>query len=85
MDLDVLPKKKQTEVVAEETKSPEILQLEAQKRKLRRQLFEARVSKLGIQANQVLTLDKLFQQQEFMKQQSLEQDAELETHHGMKI
>ena len=85
MDLEALSKEKQTEVVAEETKSPEMLQLEAQRRQLRRQQFEARVSELGIQIDPVLTLDKLFQQQEFIQQQALEQGAELETHHGMKM
>ena len=42
MDLEALSKEKKTEVVAEETKSPEMLQLEAQRRQLRRQQFEAR-------------------------------------------
>ena len=85
MDLEALSKEKKTEVVAEETKSPEMLQLEAQRRQLRRQQFEARVSELGLQIDPVLTLDKLFQQQEFIQQQTLEQGAELETHHGMKM
>ncbi len=85
MDLEALSKSKKTEVVAEETKSPEMLQLEAQRRQLRRQQFEARVSELGLQTDPVLTLDKLFQQQEFIQQQTLEQGAELETHHGMKM
>ena len=76
---------KKTEVVAEETKSPEILQLEAQRRQLRRQQFEARVSKLGLQIDSVLTLDKLFQQQEFIQQQTLEQGAEIKQHHAMKM
>ena len=85
MDLEALSKEKKTEVVAEETKSPEMLQLEAQRRQLRRQQFEARVSELGIQIDPVLTLDKLFQQQELIQQQTLEQGTELETHHGMKM
>lgn len=85
MDLEALSKEKKTEVVAEETKSPEILELEAQRRQLRRQQFEARVSELGLQLDSVLTLDKLFQQQEFIQKQTLEQGTELETHHGMKM
>ena len=85
MDLEALSKEKKTEVVAEETKSPEMLQLEAQRRQLRRQQFKARVSELGIQIDPVLTLDKLFQQQELIQQQTLEQGTELETHHGMKM
>ena len=83
MDLKALSKEKKTEVVAEETKSPEMLQLEDQRRQLRRQQFEARVSELQI--DPVLTLDTLFQQQEFIQQQTLEQGSELETHHGMKM
>ena len=85
MDLEALSKEKKTEVVAEETKSPEILQLEAQRRQLRRQQFEARVSELGLQIDSVLTLDKLFQQQEFIQQQTLEQGAEIKQHHAMKM
>ena len=85
MDLETLSKEKKTEVVAEETKSPEMLQLEAQRRQLRRQQFEARISELGLQIDPVLTLDTLFQQQEFIQQQALEQGTELETHHGMKM
>ena len=85
MDLETLSKEKKTEVVAEETKSPEMLQFEAQRRQLRRQQFEARISELGLQIDPVLTLDTLFQQQEFIQQQTLEQGSELETHHGMKM
>lgn len=85
LDLEALSTGKETEVVAEETKSPEILELEAQRRQLRRQQFEARVSELGLQLDPVLTLDKLFQQQEFIQKQTLEQGTELETHHGMKM
>lgn len=85
IDLEALSKEKKTEVVTEETKSPEILQLEAQRRQLRRQQFEARVSKLGLQIDSVLTLDKLFQQQEFIQQQTLEQGAEIKQHHAMKM
>lgn len=85
MDLETLSKEKQIEVVSEETKSSEMLQLEARRRQLRRQQFEARVSELGIQIDSVLTLDKLFHQQEVIQQQALEQGAELETHHGMTM
>lgn len=85
MDLEALSKERQTEIVAKETKSPKMLQLEAQRRQLRQQQFEARVSELGIQINPVLTLDKLFQQQEFIQQQTLGQGTELETDYGMKI
>lgn len=81
MDLETLSKEKQTKVVSEETKSSEMLQLESQ----RRQQYEALVSELEIQIDPVLTLDKLFQQQEVIQQQALEQGAELETHHGMKM
>ena len=59
--------------------------MEAQKRQLRRQQFEVRVFELGIPIDPVLTLDKLFQQQEVIQQQLLEQEAELDTHHGMAI
>ena len=59
--------------------------MEVQKRQLRRQQFEARVFELGIQIEPVLTLDKLFQQQEVIQQQVLEQETELDTHHGMAM
>lgn len=83
MDLDEIQRQKQTEVV-EKTKSPEMLQLEAQRRDLRRKKFEARVSELGLQVNPVLTLEQLLQQQ-VMGQQALEESVELETSHGMKM
>lgn len=85
MDLEALSKEKQTEVVSEESKSSEISQLEAQRQQLRRQQFEARVFELGIQIDPVLTLDKLFQQQEIIQLQALEQGTELDTHHGMTM
>ena len=85
IDLEALVKEKQIEVVSKENKSSELLQLEAQKRQLRRQQFEARVFELGIQIDPVLTLDKLFQQQEVIQQQALEQGTELDTHHGMTM
>lgn len=59
--------------------------MEVQKRQLRRQQFEVRVFELGIQIDPVLTLDKLFQQQEIIQQQLLEQETELDTHHGMAM
>lgn len=59
--------------------------METQKRQLRRQQFEVRVFELGIQIDPVLTLDKLFQQQEIIQQQVLEQETELDTHHGMAM
>lgn len=83
--LEALVKEKQIEVVSKESKSAELLQLEVQKRQLRRQQFEARVFELGIQIEPVLTLDKLFQQQEVIQQQVLEQETELDTHHGMAM
>lgn len=85
MDLEALSKEKQTAVASKESKSSEISQLEAQRRQLRRQQFEARVFELGIQIDPVLTLDKLFQQQEIIQQQALEQGTELDTHHGMTM
>ena len=83
--LEALVKEKQIEVVSKESKSAELLQLEVQKRQLRRQQFEVRVFELGIQIEPVLTLDKLFQQQEIIQQQLLEQETELDTHHGMAM
>ena len=59
--------------------------MEVQKRQLRRQQFEVRVFELGIQIDPVLTLDKLFQQQEIIQQQALEQGTELDIHHGMTM
>ena len=59
--------------------------MEVQKRQLRRQQFEVRVFELGIQIDPVLTLDKLFQQQEIIQLQALEQGTELDTHHGMTM
>lgn len=84
MDLDELQRQKQTEVV-EKTKSQEVLQLEAQRRDLRRKQFETRVSELGLQVNPVLTLEQLLQQQQVMGQQALEENAELKPSRGMKI
>lgn len=85
MDLEALSKEKQTAVASKESKSSEISQLETQRRQLRRQQFEARVFELGIQIDPVLTLDKLFQQQEIIQQQALEQGTELDIHHGMTM
>ena len=85
IDSEALVKEKQIEVVSKESKSAELLQLEVQKRQLRRQQFEARVFELGIQIDPVLTLDKLFQQQEVIQQQVLEQETELDTHRDMAM
>ncbi len=83
MDLNEMQNQKQTEAI-EETKSQEELQLEAQRRDLRRKQFEARVSELGLQASPILTLEQLLQQQ-VTGHQALEASVELETSHGMKM
>lgn len=83
IDLNAFQKQKQSKFTIKEIKSSKVIQLEAQIRDLRRQQFEARVSKLGLQDDQFLTLDKLFQQQEFMKQH--EHDTKQEIYQGMKI
>ena len=85
MDLEVLLKEKKTEVSKEETKSPEVLRLEAKRQQLRQKQLETRVSELEIQTDPELTLDELFQQQEVIQQQALKQGAEQDTHKGMKM
>ena len=42
--------------------------LETQRQELRRQQFTSRVNEIGIQTDSVLTLDKLFQQQDTLQQ-----------------
>lgn len=67
-------KAEQTEKSKTKVSSPERKKLEEERRDLRRMQFADRMRKMGIDKEQVLDMDRLFEQQRIIEQMNLEQE-----------